>query len=101
MDAPRLHLFEQDCLFAQQVFSVLFAGSGIGHVRNGQNNPDIAVVAVKGLDEFSDPTHPLHANYLSGCRDGSEHVRAVLASDEIIRNERFRSFRDFVTMHYL
>ncbi|MDB5527387.1 MAG: hypothetical protein JWR51_490 [Devosia sp.] len=63
--------------------------------------PGYGAVVVKGLAEIGNSAHPLHANYLSGRYDGSEHVRALLASDEIIRNERFRSFRNFVTRHYL
>ncbi len=63
--------------------------------------PGYGAAVVKGLVQIGNPAHPLHANYLTGRLDGSEHVRTLLASDEIIRNERFRSFRDFVTRHYL
>lgn len=55
----------------------------------------------KGIAELDDPLHPEHAVYMSGRRDGSEHVRALLASDEVVRNGRYHSFRDFVAGHYL
>lgn len=57
--------------------------------------------AVKSLAEFGNPAHPLHAKYVSGRSDGSEHVRALLATDEVVRNERFHAFRAFVSRHYL
>jgi hypothetical protein len=63
--------------------------------------PGRGAVLRKGLAEFGDPAHPQHAAYVSGRRDGSEHVRALLASDEIARNQRYHSFRDFVERHYL
>ncbi|MGB3335538.1 MAG: hypothetical protein WBA73_00015 [Devosia sp.] len=63
--------------------------------------PGYGAVASKSLAEIANPAHALHANYLSGRRDGSEHIRTLLASDEIVRNERYQSFQDFVSRHYL
>ena len=44
--------------------------------------------------------HPLHANYLAGRHDGSEHVRTLLASDEIARNEQHEAFRSVVKRYF-
>lgn len=63
--------------------------------------PGHGTTALESLAGAANPQHSLHAKYLSGRHDGSEHVRALLASDEIIRNEKFQSFRNVVNSHRL
>ena len=57
--------------------------------------------ARRTLEQSSAPTHVLHAQYLDGRRDGSEHVRTLFTSDGIARNAPHQSFRSYVKRHYL
>lgn len=53
------------------------------------------------LSAVSNPVHPEHGAYLSGRHDGSEHVRALLASYDNLGSRTFSSFRDHVKQHHL
>lgn len=63
--------------------------------------PGFGAAAAKGLAESSDPGHALHAQYSNGRHDGSEHIRTLMATDDIARDKPHRAFRDYVSRHYL
>lgn len=63
--------------------------------------PGYGSAVVNGVVEIGNPSHAQHTHYQVGRKEGTDYVRALMAGDQVSQDEAMRSFREYLTKHYL